>query len=443
MRENQQLWYTIFVAGVILLAFIFIANQFVAIAQDAQDRLINVRLGAMQEAVAEFVPDYLATDNEILQNKIRRIAFQNSTIQEFKIIEFRNGDPVVVASIATTDIGQVDQENLLNYDVAKTNPQNSFTFEESVSGERVFTTVRLITNNYGDGIAAVLTRQSLSEADLKISSSIQNSIFIFIIIIVLVMFLFFRHARILDYTVLYKKLQSLDRLKDDFISMASHELRTPLTIIRGYAEDLLGMRRLSRAVKKDVERIDIAAVQLDNLVNDMLDVSRIEQGRLKIVTTAIDPTPIVEEVVFGLRSEARAKKLKMTLENNLDGVKDFAKIDPDRFRQVITNLIGNAIKYTQKGSIKINLYEKADAIVVRVSDTGIGMTAEERSHLFLKFYRVRNEETADVHGTGLGLWITKQLVMLMGGRISVESIKGVGTHIVVGFRKIRPDKNSI
>ena len=97
------------------------------------------------------------------------------------------------------------------------------------------------------------------------------------------------------------------------------------------------------------------------------------------------------------------------------------------------NIIGNAVKYTAKGEVNVRQYEEQGRVVIRVSDTGFGMSEEERAHLFEKFYRVRTKDTENIRGTGLGLWITKQIIEAMKGTISVESIKGVGSHFIISF----------
>ena len=108
-------------------------------------------------------------------------------------------------------------------------------------------------------------------------------------------------------------------------------------------------------------------------------------------------------------------------------------IDKDRLRQVLVNLVGNAIKYTKKGEIIVREYEEKGRLYIRVSDTGFGMTEEERKNLFQKFYRIKTEETEEIRGTGLGLWIVNNIIKEMNGNISVESIKGIGSHFIVSF----------
>jgi len=142
--------------------------------------------------------------------------------------------------------------------------------------------------------------------------------------------------------------------------------------------------------------------------------------------------PIITDTVKELKIQANEKKLNLEYQAPAKELPSI-KIDPERFKQVLINLIGNAIKYTQQGKVEIFVEVKNNLLEIRVKDTGIGMTSEERKRLFAKFYRVQNEITEKVTGTGLGLWITKRIVELMRGTITIDSIKGSGTQATLNF----------
>ena len=437
LKDNPQLWYTIGVAVLILLSFVFLADRFVTIAQDAQNRLVNVRLGALQDSFVEFAPDYLENEQGILKlNKlISKINVSNNTVRRFDVYKFDQArQPVLIASLdRNKEPVPISEALKFKIKLAETDFSTSFTTEEFVNGERLYSTVRIIANQYDEPEGVVVTEQYLSEADAKINNSINNSLLIFIVIVILIMFLFFRHSRIIDYSSLYKRLQEVDSLKDDFISMASHELRTPLTIIRGYTEEVKEkVGSGDQEVNQSLERIDLSAKQLDELVTDMLDVSRIEQGRMKLNLEKILPLNLIKEIVDSYKIVAQEKGLELSFENNGSEAINI-KVDPSRLKQVVVNMVGNAIKYTIKGSIAVKLSKVGKSFEIRVSDTGMGISSDEQKNLFQKFYRIQNSEVQAIRGTGLGLWITKQMVELMGGVISVESIKGVGTHFIVRF----------
>jgi len=434
IQQNPQLIYTIVVALLITFAFILMANRFVSIASDAQERLINVRVGSIQDAFVSFASNSL-DNTEYINERIKDVMANNATIKNFKIVskQISTTSPdslFIIASNNPNEIGTIDNQAKFLFNLATSDPNNSLTTESNNSGERFFNTARAIKNVNGDILGVVLTTQTLSQADKAISTNIKKSILILIFVIILIMLLFLRHSRIIDYTVLYKKLKEVDQLKDDFISMASHELRTPLTIIRGYAEFIREAPDLSLETMKYATQIDISAKDLDTLVADILDVSRIEQGRMSFKLERLQPKTIIEEVVSSLAINAKSKGLNLSVEKTDEA---FVSIDKDRFKQILVNIIGNSLKYTKSGDIKINQYIEKNYFCIRISDTGIGMTAEEQKRLFEKFYRIRNSDTEDIPGTGLGLWITSEIIREMSGKISVESIKGVGSHFVVSF----------
>ncbi len=320
--------------------------------------------------------------------------------------------------------------------MASSDPSHSITIELAEKGERLFKTTRAITDQAGNILGAVITTQTLSMADIAIAGSINSSKMLLAFIIFLVLFLFFRHSKIIDYMDLYKKLKEVDQLKDDFISMASHELRTPLSIIRGYAEFAREAPELTKETKDYILKIDNSAKDLDSMVSDILDVSRIQQGRMSFKFERINPVAVISEIVTSFEFTAKEKGLNISFDKSKS--EEFQSIDVDisRFKQILINLVGNAVKYTNKGEVTVKQYIENNKLYIRVSDTGIGMSGEEREKLFEKFYRIRNKETENIRGTGLGLWITAQMIKQMGGSISIESIKGVGSHFVVSFHLI-------
>jgi len=155
-----------------------------------------------------------------------------------------------------------------------------------------------------------------------------------------------------------------------------------------------------------------------------LEVSRIEQGRLKVNLTQTDLNSIVNEVVRNMQPLAAQKNLTFTFSQA-----DLPMIvtDPERVKQIMNNLITNAIKYTPQGKVNISSLQKSSLASITVSDSGVGIPPEELPNLFSKFHRIKEEKTKDERGTGLGLWITKQLVETLGGKIYVQSIYGSGS----------------
>jgi signal transduction histidine kinase len=436
IKSNRQLFYTVIVALLIVASFIFVAERFVSIATDAGDRLINVRIGSIQDAFAPFAGDQINNPN-YLNQKIADVVAANKTIKDFRIVvknvSTTSSQYVTIASNDSSQIGQVDTQADFLYTLASSDSNNSITIQLDNNGERLFQTARAIKDNIGNIVGVIMTTQTLSEADQIINLNIRNSIIILVFIIILIMFLFLRLSKIIDYMELYKKLKEVDQLKDDFISMASHELRTPLTIIRGYAEFINDAKELQSETREYAQKIDMSAKDLDGLVSEILDVSRIQQGRMSYVWEKLNPSEMIKNIVDSFAIPAKEKGLTITIDDKDFDVNKLMLADKSRLKQVLVNFIGNAVKYTNKGEVKVRQYIDNNKIFVRISDTGIGMSEEERKRLFEKFYRIRTKETENIRGTGLGLWITAQIVKEMKGNISVESIKGVGSHFIVFF----------
>lgn len=219
------------------------------------------------------------------------------------------------------------------------------------------------------------------------------------------------------------KLHQLDKLKDDFVSIASHELRTPMTAIRSYAWMALNRADvpLSDKLKKYLQRTLVSTERLINLVNDMLNVSRIESGRIEITPQAFDLQNLVGEVLVEIDAKAKEKALHIT-NTPVSLPKVFA--DPNKVHQILLNLLGNSLKFVpQNGAISLTYFNDGNFVEISIQDNGVGISATDVPRLFRKFSRLDNSYIAasSTGGTGLGLYICKSLVELMKGKIWVKS----------------------
>jgi signal transduction histidine kinase len=227
----------------------------------------------------------------------------------------------------------------------------------------------------------------------------------------------------------HRRLQELDRVKSDFLLNVSHELRTPLTAIKGSVDNMLDgiTGQLSELQERYLTRIQANADRLVRLIDDLLDLARIEEGRVRVTPTLFSLGGLAGEVLDSLRPVATEKGLELSLIGREEQV--FVHADRDKIGQVLLNLIGNAIKFTAPGGrIDVELAREDDEHAgVRITDTGEGIPTEELSRIFDKFYQVQLGIQAKAKGTGLGLSIAKGLVELHGGRIWAESQVGRGS----------------
>ncbi|OGY23489.1 MAG: hypothetical protein A2172_04725 [Candidatus Woykebacteria bacterium RBG_13_40_15] len=224
-------------------------------------------------------------------------------------------------------------------------------------------------------------------------------------------------------------IKELERAKSEFVSLASHELRTPLTVINGYLSLLLSgdIGKIDGEIDNKsfmvvTKKIYSETNRLTKLVEDLLNVSRIEEGRLKINFRKVQFTETVSEVINDLKPIAEQKNIKLMVNNELSGRQDLVLIDRDKIKQVLVNLIDNAIKYTKDGGrVKIEFFAKDGEITTEISDTGIGIRQELLPRVFEKFQQATGSYLKENKGSGLGLFIVKSLVEFHNGKVWAES----------------------
>jgi PAS domain S-box-containing protein len=226
--------------------------------------------------------------------------------------------------------------------------------------------------------------------------------------------------------------RAIDRMKDEFVATVSHELRTPLTALRGHVELVLegDGGPVTELQRRFLQVATQSADRLGALINDLLDVAKIEAGRVQLRKELIDLGGVLREVSATFRIEATRHGLGFREE-----LADLPPVvgDRDRLIQVFGNLVSNAIKYTRAGEVGVSAQPTYGAVEVVVHDTGVGMTPEEQRQLFTKFFRSRDRAGPDPGGTGLGLVIVKGIVEGHGGTLAVESAPGAGTRVRVGL----------
>ncbi len=220
-------------------------------------------------------------------------------------------------------------------------------------------------------------------------------------------------------------LKELDKMKSEFVSVVSHDLKTPLTAIRGFADLVTMTGPLNEQQKEFAGRIKEITREMATMISDLLDIGKIEAG-IEMEQAPCDMAGLADEVMHDLEFRAKEKNIVIAFDSTVQPAVVLG--DPGRLKQVLMNLVGNAIKYTpDNGRVEIHLAAEEGRLITSVRDTGIGISLHEQKQLFQKFYRVRNDQTAHIEGTGLGLAICRSVVERHGGRIWVESEAGKGS----------------
>lgn len=439
LKKNIQLIYAIVLITLIPVAII--ANTYLFIRSFSNTIDISLQREALMvaEVFNAGVENQLTAPDQ-LQTQLEATAKLNPDIVSMDIFVPDGDNFRDVASLDKTVVGQTSTniQNVIawhqNQAIAyQTNAGGSSILNETVQlNERFWTVVAPLQDSSGNKQALLAVKLSLKIVDLLTQQTLFRSYLILAATILIIVLLLAMNTRLFQYAVLFRKIKEVDEMKDEFISMTSHELRTPITAIKGYLSMFLegSFGKLPATATQNIKVVYDASDRLALLIEDLLNVSRIEQGRLEIKAEPVDAMKLVEGIVMELKVPAEQKGLYLKIEPPTEILREVSA-DQAKLKQVMVNIIGNAIKYTLKGGVNVTLTPKDNFLEIKVIDTGIGMSPKARERLFEKFYRVKTPETEAINGTGLGLWITKRLVEMMNGQIFVDSIEHVGTQVTV------------
>ncbi len=433
IREHPQLLMTLLLMVVIPVAFLVSGQQFLNAARFNQERLEMDRVGMIHDLFAAYM-QATEFDPESIQNEIETLAQANPDITKFHVAKEEGTDIRIVASL---DADQIDTIALApnTYRIGNTNPNEAIISPYAQNGVRYWQSFKLVR----DGVSVdhyIFIETSLEHIDTLFAARIMSAYYWLIAILGVIFVLLIRHVKLIDYAYLYRETKRANEMKDLFTNMIAHELRAPLTAMRGYASLIHERTNIDEVTKKNAMEIESAAGRLVTIVSDLLDVARIQSGKMSIESGSVHLSGLIRSVIEALHPSAAEKKIELIIDDPYGNIEIIG--DEKRFYQALTNVVSNAIKYTPKGVITISVTRMSDRVEIRVKDTGMGISSENQKKLFAPFFRVAGEEVSSITGTGLGMWITKQLIELMNGSIGIESIKDVGTHVVITMPQKSP-----
>lgn len=435
IKENPRMIYSLVLIFIIPSA-IFLNTWFAV--KNFKENLENIirSKAVLAQDIVKFIARDSIQDPQKTQQMISETKKLNVDIGDFEILvpDEKSAGFRIIASDEEGSLNSIlsDSKEIFYHQVAWNQPNDNVSFVTEENSDRKWNVLETIRDDAGKKTALVFLSFPLHEFDkMNIQAEIRSYL-ILIITVLVVLLLVANNARLFGYALTLAKLKEIDQLKDTFISMASHELKAPLTAIKGNIEFFKEetAHALNEKGRHYIDNVSASANRLEILVSDILEVSRLEGNRIPIVISEIELGPIIEKSIEEIKSQAAQKNLELNyLRENLPRV----KADPERLKQVIINLLSNAVKYSIKGKVEVTTKLFGKKVLLTVADTGVGISAEDQKKLFQKFSRVYNEETKMVGGTGLGLWISRELVQKMGGDIEVESIRGVGSHFTVNL----------
>lgn len=443
IRKNPVVAYSALLIVVVTSVIFFNTYYSLKKFEESVDTLVKSRAAIVGDFATELARGRWG-EWESLQQGIDTLLEENARkqgdIRDITLIASEDGRlPVRVSTnrdnLVLTDIRDRLFENALH----ESGGTMLMYLDTADNGERVWNAVKAIRGQDDERLGLVFIQFSLEKYDTYVEETLRQVYAVAIISLCIILLLILNHTRLFRYAIKATRLEEVDRMKDDFISMASHELRSPMTVLKGYLEMLgdglekkAGEGEQFTEEKQYIRNMNASVERLVELVEDILNVSRIEQNRLPMDIKDFDMRPVLDEIAAGYRLLAEQKRLEFSFV-----VPDRLMVTGDsaRAKQIITNLLSNAVKYTEKGKVEVSIKESEGQIGIMVADTGFGIGPDGLKHLFEKFYRVRTESTAKIAGTGLGLWISREIARKMGGDLTVESIEGIGSHFTLSLPK--------
>jgi signal transduction histidine kinase len=430
MRSNNRLLFVGVLVFVFPILFVAIVQSFFTTSHANIQTSEKRQVGVVHDAIAVLLQEYPLSSYQI-RTFIESQKEQGGTLTEIRILQKNSTGYLILESYTPEKVESYDEQHIDLYQKIIPDNESPYIFEFKDERSRTWKAIRSVVQE--DSTYFIYTEHSFQLLDSVMAARQQQSYLGLTAIFIFLISLAYWFARQTDWQKQYIILQNDLKERDLFTNMIAHEFRTPLTAVRGYASFLEESKTISEQDKKYVDTIQLSAGRMLALVNDFLEVARIQSGKTLIEITDTNVQTIISSVLEALLPVAKEKNLQLMYKPL--AVPVVMKTDSKRLYQVLQNLISNSIKYTETGVVEISTETSPLALTIRIKDTGMGIDASDQQKLFAPFARVGGVEKTKTPGTGLGMWITKQYVELLGGTISVESIKNVGTHVVLTFKR--------
>ena len=441
-KSNWQIFYSLAILLIVpgLLAFNTI-NLATNVRTDYDKELQSRAELANSVLAASITDEFLSVNSDdIIASKLEQITDSQNDLRNISVIVRDNSSYRVIAS--TGQNSAVSNNDNFQYDIVYSRKwpvaKNVNAFTDGGNKTRAWSVASPIFDADMEVIGIVSSDLLTTDVDEKFDATLTRSTIIMIVSSLAVIALLINHFKFIGYANLLQKQKELNQTMNDFLSVASHELKAPMSIIKGYISNVTDgdFGDIPQSAQEPLGMALSQTDRLNELVQDLLNVSRIEQGRIEYKIQPVNITEIIKTIVKSYEKSAQEKGL--TINYHPETEENWVLTDPGKTQEIFINLIDNAVKYSVEGEIIISHRSNGKSIATSVRDTGIGMNSEERARLFQRFYRVKNDKTKEISGTGLGLWIIKQYIEKMGGDIKVDSLAGAGTEFTVRLKVSQP-----
>jgi signal transduction histidine kinase len=428
VRSNSKLVFIVVILFVFPLLIMLVMQQFNAVATANIQTAEFKRTDTLHSSVSAVLR---ASDMSTVNRLVQDLAADSADLTSLRV--YVASDANIVEIVASSDLTELNATSTLStvLQLGKVEFDQTFTVPLTIATGRIEQAVRYV--EIAEQSYYIFSEYSRVQTDIVLNQRTQDSYLLLTLIFSFLIGLAYWINRQSDWEKQHNKIKTTLEERDLFTSMIAHEFRTPLTAIKGYSSFLQESTTMLPEEIRFADTIRESAERLVLLVNDFLEIARIQSGKLTIETKPVDVRTHIQTVTTSLAEEAKTKGLQLIYTPNLQP--QILVTDANRFVQILTNIVNNSIKYTDKGTVEISCELERSGLIIRIRDTGTGISAEDQKRLFTPFARVGGVDKTTTTGTGLGMWVTKQMIELLHGTIAVESIKDVGTHIVLRFKQ--------
>lgn len=417
-------------------AFLFIGTHYVKNINKQNKIFVNEKATLLHSSISTFLLmdlnpdrissaiDNIAKNNASLRNLYVIAEYDDVGEQRYDVVGTLNRYEVGMGLYKPTGL----TETLMGYSVAG----SDVAMKSYASGTlNILKTVSLIRNDNNEPVRVYIVSDIVYPVAVFTESKSLKSILIISILILFVLVLFL--IKYLLYVSNKNHHSEKNKERNNLILFAFREVRTAIKSMGDRLEKVKDTERLSIDGSREISGIRNETKDLNSLISNIVDTHNLEEDKMVFHYSIINPSEILEDICRNMNNEAKEKGLKLScLSSELPNI----KVDRIRFKQIVQNLVHNAIKYTDRGGVTISSrqVEAGKFLEIRVSDTGIGINQEKQKQLFSKFFRENNEDIKGVKSAGLGLYLSSELAQKMDGSISFESKEGVGSDFVLKFK---------
>jgi len=419
------------VISLILVGFVVIGNIFIMVGHDARDRVVQATVSEVPRAVGLIAQNSL--DNpDVVQTFITHLLATNKSVLTLDVVQFADSNPYIIASTNadTHSTSTPVTEPILNSSLVAQATPGVVIIEDT--GATILASYAFAD---GDGNVMGYVDAHFNSATIvaPIDRNLVRATRVLVVILLLTLLILFWFLGTRQYLRVWRHANRQVEVHDEAISNIVHELQTPITVLQGYIAMLSSEVAVFSKAQRYLERIEKTSNQIESFVDNIQMALLLERGYVQSNPERINPAIVVQDVIEGIAK--KHYKPSVEIKHELVATAPIF-IDRALFKKALTHIVKNALQYTDEGTVRVIIATEGGDVLIRVEDSGVGMSADQQERIFDKWYRAQHAMKDGVRGSGLGLWIAQTLITRMKGRIRVVSDVGIGTTVTIRFAMV-------